>query len=73
MPRKDLLREATRRRSITEREVLDVIAGRINAWKAERRECQRFSAGWGRADAAIDALELLKRDIRAAISRGRKP
>jgi len=73
--KKPSYREATRRRSITEREVFDIIDTEIQASKKEKlpAECVRYSAHWFEHSGRIKALVSLKRDMRAAISRDRKP
>lgn len=73
MPKKDYPNEATRKRSISEREVLDLIKDKVAECKRGKAGAIRNSQHWHRMDSAIMRLTELKKDIRAAISRGRKP
>lgn len=45
----------------------ELIRRQIESWWAEKRACKRWSTGWHRADAAIVALEDLKRRLRKGV------
>lgn len=42
----------------------EIIRREIESWWEEKRKCKRWSTHWHRADAAIAALEEVKRSLR---------